>query len=50
MEQQKDDDETDYWLVQYQRLLDSKPQAVIDRVSMLRSKILHSDTSMFRVC
>ena len=32
MDQQKDDEQTDYWLIQYQRLLDSKPQAVIDRV------------------
>lgn len=32
MEEQRDEAQTDYWLVQYQRLLDSKPQAVIDRV------------------
>ncbi|XP_076091080.1 E3 ubiquitin-protein ligase LRSAM1-like [Mytilus galloprovincialis] len=40
MEQQKDDDETDYWLVQYQRLLDSKPQAVIDRERQLATDVV----------
>jgi hypothetical protein len=38
MEKQRDDEQTDYWLVQYQRLLDSKPQALIDRV---RLKVHH---------
>lgn len=33
MEQAKLDSQTDYWLVQYQRLMDSKPQALIDMVS-----------------
>ena len=32
MEQQREDGQTDYWLVQYQRLLDKKPQALIDKV------------------
>ncbi|XP_061189417.1 E3 ubiquitin-protein ligase LRSAM1-like [Saccostrea echinata] len=31
MEQQKEDGQTDYWLVQYQRLMDKKPQALMDR-------------------
>lgn len=33
MEQQKEDGQADYWLVQYQRLMDQKPQILIDRVS-----------------
>ena len=32
MEEQKLANQTDYWLVQYQRLLDSKPQSLIDQV------------------
>ncbi|KAL8569582.1 hypothetical protein ACOMHN_044720 [Nucella lapillus] len=35
MEQQREDGQTDYWLVQYQRLLDKKPQALIDKESQL---------------
>ncbi|KAK7095159.1 E3 ubiquitin-protein ligase LRSAM1-like [Littorina saxatilis] len=35
MEQQREDGQTDYWLVQYQRLLDMKPQALIDKESQL---------------
>ncbi|XP_012944566.1 E3 ubiquitin-protein ligase LRSAM1 [Aplysia californica] len=35
MEQQREDGQADYWLVQYQRLLDWKPQALIDRESQL---------------
>ncbi|XP_076454610.1 E3 ubiquitin-protein ligase LRSAM1-like isoform X2 [Babylonia areolata] len=35
MEQQREDGQTDYWLVQYQRLLDRKPQALIDKESQL---------------
>ena len=33
MEQQKENTQSDYWLVQYQRLMDRKPQAMIDLVS-----------------
>ena len=33
MEQAKLDTQTDYWLVQYQRLMDRKPDALIDMVS-----------------
>ena len=33
MEQQKMDDQIDYWLIQYQRLMDRKPQSLIDQVS-----------------
>jgi len=29
---QKLETQTDYWLAQYQRLLDSKPQSLIDQV------------------
>ena len=32
MEMQKLETQTDYWLAQYQRLLDSKPQCLIDQV------------------
>ena len=32
MEEQREDDMTDYWLVQYQRLMDRKPQALINKV------------------
>lgn len=35
MEQQREDGQTDYWLVQYQRLLDKKPQALIDKETQL---------------
>ena len=37
MEQQKEDGQTDYWLVQYQRLMDQKPQSLIDRVCIISS-------------
>lgn len=40
MEEQRDEDQTDYWLVQYQRLLDSKPQAVIDRERKLATDVV----------
>ena len=33
MEEQRQDGQTDYWLVQYQRLMDQKPQRLIDQVS-----------------
>jgi len=33
MEMQKLETQTDYWLAQYQRLLDSKPQFLIDQVA-----------------
>ena len=32
MEEQKENTQSDYWLVQYQRLMDRKPQAMIDLV------------------
>ena len=32
MEEQREADQTDYWLVQYQRLMDMKPQTLIDKV------------------
>lgn len=31
MEEQRQDGQTDYWLVQYQRLMDQKPQRLIDQ-------------------
>ena len=33
MENYKEDEAKDYWLIQFQRLLDSKPQVLIDEVS-----------------
>lgn len=43
MEQQKEDGQTDYWLVQYQRLMDRKPQALMNQVSFIsRIKIFSS--------
>ena len=32
MEEQKENEQSDYWLVQYQRLMDRKPQAMVDLV------------------
>lgn len=40
MEQQKEDGQTDYWLVQYQRLMDRKPQALMDQVCCLSQRQL----------
>jgi len=34
MEQQREDGQADYWLVQFQRLMDAKPQSLMDRVSL----------------
>jgi len=36
---QKLETQTDYWLAQYQRLLDSKPQSLIDQVPFTHSQI-----------
>ena len=47
MEQQKEDGQTDYWLVQYQRLMDRKPQALMNQVSFIsRMKIFSSFNSV----
>ncbi|XP_025112189.1 E3 ubiquitin-protein ligase LRSAM1-like isoform X2 [Pomacea canaliculata] len=35
MEEQRENGQADYWLVQYQRLLDRKPQSLIDKESHL---------------
>ncbi|XP_060571912.1 E3 ubiquitin-protein ligase LRSAM1-like [Ruditapes philippinarum] len=40
MEQQKEDGQTDYWLVQYQRLMDQKPQSLIDREQNLEISVV----------
>ncbi|XP_060069768.1 E3 ubiquitin-protein ligase LRSAM1-like [Ylistrum balloti] len=40
MEQQKLDGQTDYWLVQYQRLMDKKPQALIDQERQLEIAVV----------
>lgn len=32
MDRANEDDRLEYWLVQYQKLLDSKPQQLVDRV------------------
>ena len=33
MEEKKLDDQIDYWLIQYQRLMDRKPQSLIHQAS-----------------
>ena len=33
MEEQREGQAQDYWLIQFQRLLDSKPQVLVDAVS-----------------
>ncbi|XP_014774266.1 E3 ubiquitin-protein ligase LRSAM1 [Octopus bimaculoides] len=40
MEEQRLQDQTDYWLVQYQRLMDRKPQALIDQEWLLEIPVL----------
>lgn len=40
MEQQKEDGQTDYWLVQYQRLMDRKPQALMDQEHRLEIAVV----------
>ncbi len=35
MENCKEDEAKDYWLIQFQRLMDNKPQVLIDDVSMI---------------
>lgn len=37
MEEQKENNQLDFWLVQYQRLLDSKPERLVERVSSNRT-------------
>jgi len=32
MEQQRENDQVDFWLIQYQRLLDTKPQILLQKV------------------
>ncbi len=32
MEEKRSSDQDDYWLIQYQRLMDRKPQSLIDQV------------------
>jgi len=34
MEEEKDDNTKDFWLIQFQRLMDNKPQLLIDDVSL----------------
>ena len=34
METKRVEDEQDYWLIQYQRLLDKKPESLINQVSL----------------
>ena len=36
MEQQKEDSQIDYWLIQYQRLMDRKPQSLVNQVCLGR--------------
>lgn len=40
MEEQRLQDQTDYWLVQYQRLMDRKPQALVDQEYLLEIPVL----------
>nr|XP_022321142.1 E3 ubiquitin-protein ligase LRSAM1-like [Crassostrea virginica]XP_022321143.1 E3 ubiquitin-protein ligase LRSAM1-like [Crassostrea virginica]XP_022321144.1 E3 ubiquitin-protein ligase LRSAM1-like [Crassostrea virginica] len=40
MEQQKEDGQTDYWLVQYQRLMDRKPQALMNQEHRLEIAVV----------
>ncbi|GAB1606475.1 E3 ubiquitin-protein ligase LRSAM1-like [Argonauta hians] len=40
MEEQRLHDQTDYWLVQYQRLMDRKPQALIDQEWLLEIPVI----------
>ncbi|KAJ8300947.1 hypothetical protein KUTeg_022466, partial [Tegillarca granosa] len=40
MEQQREDGQKDYWLVQYQRLMDRKPQSLIDQERQLELSVI----------
>ena len=40
MEQRREDDVEDYWLIQFQRLMDRKPQSLIDKVDIMLFFIL----------
>ncbi|KAL5012900.1 hypothetical protein ScPMuIL_011451 [Solemya velum] len=40
MEQQRMDGQTDYWMVQYQRLMDRKPQSLIDQEKQIEIAVL----------
>lgn len=40
MEQQREDGQEDYWLVQYQRLMDQKPQSLIDKEQNLEISVV----------
>ncbi|XP_022107745.1 E3 ubiquitin-protein ligase LRSAM1-like [Acanthaster planci] len=40
MEQRREDDVQDYWLIQFQRLMDRKPQALIDQENHLELSVL----------
>ncbi|XP_052789874.1 E3 ubiquitin-protein ligase LRSAM1-like isoform X2 [Mya arenaria] len=40
MEQQREDGQADYWLVQFQRLMDQKPQSLIDREQNLEISVV----------
>ncbi|KAH8859172.1 Leucine-rich repeat-containing protein 69 [Schistosoma japonicum] len=46
MEQQKKDDQLDFWLVQYQRILDSKPVKLFDQPNPNIQKILNNAQCM----
>ncbi|XP_074654842.1 E3 ubiquitin-protein ligase LRSAM1-like [Tubulanus polymorphus] len=40
MESQRQDDQKDYWLIQYQRLMDRKPKALMDVEKMLEISVV----------
>lgn len=40
MEKQKEDDQLDFWLVQYQRLLDTKPEQLIRKENYLDTEVV----------
>jgi len=40
MEKQKEDDQLDFWLVQYQRLLDTKPEQLVRKENYLDTEVI----------
>ena len=41
MEVERDDNAKDFWLIQFQRLMDGKPQMLIDDVCVLSRSLLY---------
>ena len=40
MEEQRESDQVDFWIIQYQRLLDSKPEILLQKVHLIPSRLL----------